>query len=103
MAANPDWQIDYFSIARYKQGGEFFRNCGNVIGLFDVDKGIEDMNTTLAALRAHEVCNGKAGSIAENLCGRCRCFVPGELRGPLSPDLPEPVAQGFIGQKRRYR
>ncbi len=34
---NPDWQIDYFSIARYKQGGQFFRNCGNVVGLFDVD------------------------------------------------------------------
>ena len=33
---NSDWQIDYFSIARYKQGGEFFRNCGNVVGLFDV-------------------------------------------------------------------
>jgi hypothetical protein len=34
---NPDWQIDYFSIARYKQGGEFFRNCGNVVDTFDVD------------------------------------------------------------------
>ena len=32
-----NWQIDYFAIARYKQGGEFFRNCGNVVGLFDVD------------------------------------------------------------------
>ncbi len=34
---NPDWQIDYFSIARYKQGGQFFRGCGNVIGTFDLD------------------------------------------------------------------
>ena len=33
---NPDWQIDYFSIARYKQGGVFFRNCGNVVDAFEV-------------------------------------------------------------------
>ena len=32
-----NWQIDYFSIARYKQGGQFFRNCGNVVDTFEVD------------------------------------------------------------------
>ena len=31
------WKVQYFSIARYKQGGQFFRNCGNVVGPFTVD------------------------------------------------------------------
>ncbi|MDH3786567.1 MAG: DUF11 domain-containing protein, partial [Acidobacteriota bacterium] len=38
---NPDWQIDYFSIARYKktngEDGSFFRSCGNVVDIFEVD------------------------------------------------------------------
>ena len=38
-----NWQIDYFSIARYNGSGEFFRNCGNVLGPFDVS------NTATAA------------------------------------------------------
>ena len=33
---DPDWQIAFFSIARYKQG-EFFRGCGNVVNNFMVD------------------------------------------------------------------
>jgi hypothetical protein len=33
---NEDWRISYYSIARYKQGGEFFRNCGNVVTPFRV-------------------------------------------------------------------
>ncbi|MDH3647762.1 MAG: hypothetical protein OER80_13420, partial [Gammaproteobacteria bacterium] len=36
-----DWKIDYFSIARYKRGGQFFRNCGNVIENFDVENQAE--------------------------------------------------------------
>jgi len=38
---NAPWQIDYFSIARYKKTGDndgtFFRACGNVVGDFMVD------------------------------------------------------------------
>ena len=37
---------------------------------FDVDKGIEDLKTALAGLRAHEACNGKAGSIGYCLGGK---------------------------------
>jgi carboxymethylenebutenolidase len=41
-----------------------------LFNLFDVEKGIEDLKTTLAALRAHEVCNGKAGSLGYCLGGK---------------------------------
>jgi carboxymethylenebutenolidase len=41
-----------------------------LFGLFDVDKGIEDMQATLAELRAHELCTGKAGSVGYCLGGK---------------------------------
>lgn len=41
-----------------------------LFNLFDVDKGIEDMKTTLASLRRHEACNSKAGSIGYCLGGK---------------------------------
>ena len=41
-----------------------------LFGLFDVDKGIEDMQATLAQLRGHEACNGKAGTVGYCLGGK---------------------------------
>ena len=41
-----------------------------LFNLFDVDKGIEDMAATLAALRGHEAGNGKAGSVGYCLGGK---------------------------------
>lgn len=41
-----------------------------LFGLFDVDKGIEDMKATLSALRGHEACSGKAGSVGYCLGGK---------------------------------
>ncbi len=41
-----------------------------LFGLFDVDKGIDDMKATLAALRGHDACNGKAGSVGYCLGGK---------------------------------
>ena len=59
----PGIQITDKTDAEWKRAFELF-------GLFDVDKGIEDMKTTLAALRAHEVCNGKAASVGYCLGGK---------------------------------
>ena len=59
----PGIQLTDKSDAEWKRAFELF-------GLFDVDKGIEDMKTTLAELRAHEVCNGKAGSVGYCLGGK---------------------------------
>ncbi|WP_193366784.1 dienelactone hydrolase family protein [Pelagibius marinus] len=41
-----------------------------LFGLFNVDKGIEDMKATLAALRVHDACNGKVGSVGYCLGGK---------------------------------
>lgn len=59
----PGIQITDKTEAEWKRAFELF-------GLFDVDKGIEDMKATLAELRAHEVCNGKAGSVGYCLGGK---------------------------------
>ena len=59
----PNIQITDKTDAEWKRAFELF-------GLFDVDKGIEDMKATLAALRAHELCNGKAGAVGYCLGGK---------------------------------
>jgi carboxymethylenebutenolidase len=37
---------------------------------FDVDKGVEDLKATLAALRKHQACSGKVGSVGYCLGGK---------------------------------
>ncbi|HXZ00570.1 MAG TPA: dienelactone hydrolase family protein [Stellaceae bacterium] len=37
---------------------------------FNVDKGVDDLKSTLASLRAHPACNGKAGSVGYCLGGK---------------------------------
>ncbi|WP_340116363.1 dienelactone hydrolase family protein [Pelagibius sp. 7325] len=59
----PGIQITDKTDAEWKRAFELF-------GLFDIDKGIEDMKTTLAELRAHELCNGKAGAVGYCLGGK---------------------------------
>jgi carboxymethylenebutenolidase len=39
-------------------------------GRFDADKGIEDLKATLAALRKHPACTGKAGAVGYCLGGK---------------------------------
>lgn len=71
VAACPDlfWRIEP-GIQLTDQSQPEWDRAFELFGLFDVEKGIEDLNTTLAALRAHEVCNGKAGSIGYCLGGK---------------------------------
>ncbi|GAB4235646.1 MAG: dienelactone hydrolase family protein [Kiloniellaceae bacterium] len=59
----PGIQLTDKTEAEWKRAFELF-------GLFDVDKGIADMQATLAALRGHEACNGKAGSVGYCLGGK---------------------------------
>ncbi len=71
VAVCPDlfWRIEP-GIQLTDQSQAEWDRAFELFGLFDVEKGIEDLNTTLAALRAHEVCNGKAGSIGYCLGGK---------------------------------
>ena len=41
-----------------------------LFGKFDVDKGVSDLKETLAQLRGHEACSGKAGSVGYCLGGK---------------------------------
>ncbi len=59
----PGIQITDQSDAEWKRAFELF-------GLFDVDKGIVDLKATLAALRNHEACSGKAGAAGYCLGGK---------------------------------
>ncbi len=59
----PGIQITDKTDAEWKRAFELF-------GLFDVDKGIDDLKATLAALRSHEASSGKAGTIGYCLGGK---------------------------------
>ncbi|WP_282604762.1 dienelactone hydrolase family protein [Pelagibius sp. Alg239-R121] len=59
----PGIQITDKTEAEWKRAFELF-------GLFDPNKGIEDLNAAINHLRAHSDCNGKVGSIGYCLGGK---------------------------------
>jgi len=59
----PGIQITDKSDAEWKRAFELF-------GLFDIDRGIDDMKTTAAQLRGHKDCSGKVGAIGYCLGGK---------------------------------
>lgn len=71
LAVCPDlfWRIEPGIQLTDKSQAEWDR-AFELFGLFDVDKGIEDMKTTLAELRDHEYCTGKAGTVGYCLGGK---------------------------------
>ena len=71
VACCPDifWRIEPGIQLTDKTEAEWAR-AFELFGLFDVDKGIEDMKAALAQLRGHEACNGKAGSVGYCLGGK---------------------------------
>ena len=71
VAACPDlfWRIEPGIQLTDKTEAEWAR-AFELFNLFDVDKGIEDMRKTLAQLRRHETCNGRAGTIGYCLGGK---------------------------------
>jgi len=71
VAACPDlfWRIEPGIQLTDKTEAEWAR-AFELFNLFDVNKGIEDMKKTLAQLRGHEACNGRAGTIGYCLGGK---------------------------------
>lgn len=71
LACCPDifWRIEPGIQLTDKSEAEWAR-AFELFGLFDVDKGIEDMKATLALMRRQENCTGKAGSIGYCLGGK---------------------------------
>jgi carboxymethylenebutenolidase len=71
LACCPDlfWRIEPGILLTDQSEAEWQR-AFELFGLFDVDKGIEDLKTTLAHLRSLPDCNGKAGSIGYCLGGK---------------------------------
>ncbi len=59
----PGIQITDKTEAEWKRAFELF-------GLFNVDKGIEDMKATLAHLRGHDACTGRVGTVGYCLGGK---------------------------------
>ncbi len=71
VACCPDifWRIEPGIQLTDKTEAEWAR-AFELFGLFDADKGIEDLKATLADLRGHEACNGKVGSVGYCLGGK---------------------------------
>ena len=71
LAVCPDlfWRIEP-GIQLTDQSKAEWDRAFELFGLFDVDKGIGDMKATLAELRGHEYCNGKAGTVGYCLGGK---------------------------------
>ena len=63
------WRIEPGIQLTDKSEAEWAR-AFELFGLFDADKGIEDLKATLAQLRGHEACNGKVGSVGYCLGGK---------------------------------
>jgi len=59
----PGIQLTDKSEAEWKRAFELFQ-------AFDVDKGVDDLKATLASLRQHPACTGKAGTVGYCLGGR---------------------------------
>ena len=71
VAACPDlfWRIEP-GIQLTDKTKEEWARAFELFGLFDVDKGIDDMKLTLRRLREHKACSGKAGSVGYCLGGK---------------------------------
>ena len=71
VACCPDifWRIEPGIQITDKTDAEWQR-AFELFGLFDVEKGMVDLKATLASLRGHEACTGKAGAIGYCLGGK---------------------------------
>jgi carboxymethylenebutenolidase len=71
VAVCPDlfWRIEPGIQLTDKTEAEWAR-AFELFNLFEVDKGIEDMKTTLDQLRRHDACTGRAGSVGYCLGGK---------------------------------
>jgi carboxymethylenebutenolidase len=81
VAVCPDlfWRIEPGIQLTDKTEAEWAR-AFELFNLFDVDKGIEDMKTTLAQLRKNEACNGRVGSVGYCLGGKVAYLMASRSR-----------------------
>jgi len=49
---------------------EEWQQAFDLFGKFDVEKGVEDLKATLAHIRGHDACNGRAGDVGYCLGGK---------------------------------
>jgi len=71
VACCPDifWRIEPGIQLTDKTEAEWAR-AFELFGLFDADKGIDDLKATLANLRGHKACSGKVGAVGYCLGGK---------------------------------
>ena len=71
VACCPDlfWRIEP-GIQLTDQSEQEWQRAFELFGLFDVDKGVEDLKATIANLRGHDACNGRVGSVGYCLGGK---------------------------------
>jgi len=71
LAVCPDlfWRIEPGIDITDKTQAEWDR-AFELFNLFDVDKGVADLKETLAKMRSHSACSGKAGSVGYCLGGK---------------------------------
>ncbi len=70
VAVVPDlfWRLEPGIELGYDEAG--FQKGREMLGRFDVDAGVRDIDSTLSALRAHTDCTGRAGVVGFCLGGR---------------------------------
>jgi carboxymethylenebutenolidase len=71
LAVSPDifWRIQP-GVDLTDQTDEEWQKAFELMQKFDQDQGIEDIKATLAAVRGHEACTGKVGTVGYCLGGR---------------------------------
>lgn len=71
LAVCPDlfWRIEP-GIELTDKTEEEWTRAFELFGAFDADKGMEDIQATISAVRGHEACNGKVGAIGYCLGGK---------------------------------
>ena len=99
VACCPDlfWRIEPGIQLTDKTEAEWAR-AFELFNLFEVDKGIEDMKASLAALRGHEACSGKAGSVGYCLGGKIAYLMAARSDADCSVSYYGVGLEGLLGE-----
>ena len=104
-ACCPDvfWRIEPGIQLTDKTQAEWAR-AFELFGLFDVDKGIEDLKTALAHLRGDDACSGKVGSVGYCLGGKLAYLMAARsdaaALGAVDSIAQEKIKAGLSGNDR---
>jgi carboxymethylenebutenolidase len=99
VACCPDifWRIEPGIQLTDKSEAEWAR-AFELFGLFDADKGVEDLKATLAHLRGHEACNGKVGSVGYCLGGKLAYLMATRSDADCNVGYYGVGLDGFLGE-----